>query len=170
MTAAYVPDRGDLVWLEFTPQTGSEQAGRRPALVISPRAYNAKVGLALFCPVTSRVKGYPFEVALPEGSGVAGVVLADQLKSLDWRARKAKLIERASADVLAMVTARILPTVSRWTKATVKVNGNDVKTAFLNSVGDGNVILSKAQSSGVHSGDALQVWVNSTLVAQGTVG
>ena len=109
MTAAYVPGRGDLVWLEFTPQTGSEQAGRRPALVISPRAYNAKVGLALFCPVTSRVKGYPFEVSLPEGSGVVGVVLADQLKSLDWRARKARLIERASPDVLEMVTARILP-------------------------------------------------------------
>ena len=109
MTAAYVPGRGDLVWLEFTPQTGSEQAGRRPALVISPGAYNARVGLALFCPVTSRVKGYPFEVALPEGSGVVGVVLADQLKSLDWRARKAKLIEHASSEVLAMVTVRILP-------------------------------------------------------------
>lgn len=109
MTAAYVPDRGDLVWLEFTPQTGSEQAGRRPALVISPKAYNAKVGLALFCPVTSRVKGYPFEVVLPVGSGVIGVILADQLKSLDWRARKAKLIERASYELLVMVTARILP-------------------------------------------------------------
>ena len=109
MTVAYVPDRGDLVWLEFTPQTGSEQAGRRPALAISPKAYNAKVGLALFCPVTSRVKGYPFEVVLPEGGGVIGVVLADQLKSLDWRARKAKLIERASSEVLALVTARILP-------------------------------------------------------------
>ncbi|MEI6030970.1 MAG: endoribonuclease MazF [Synechococcaceae cyanobacterium ELA739] len=109
MTAAYVPDRGDLVWLEFTPQTGSEQAGRRPALVMSPKVYNAKVGLALFCPVTSRVKGYPFEVVLPEGSGVNGVVLADQLKSLDWRDRKVKLIVRASSDVLAMVTARILP-------------------------------------------------------------
>ncbi|TVS05662.1 MAG: endoribonuclease MazF [Cyanobium sp. PLM2.Bin73] len=109
MSVAYRPDRGDLVWLEFTPQTGSEQAGRRPALVISPKAYNAKVGLALFCPVTSRIKGYPFEVSLPEGSGVIGVVLADQLKSLDWRARKAKLIERASPEVLALVTARILP-------------------------------------------------------------
>lgn len=109
MSSGYVPDRGDLVWLEFTPQTGSEQAGRRPALVISPKAYNAKVGLALFCPVTSRVKGYPFEVALPGGSGVIGVVLADQLKSLDWRARKAKLIERLSSEVLAMVTSRILP-------------------------------------------------------------
>ena len=78
-------------------------------MVISPKAYNAKVGLALLCPVTSRVKGYPFEVALPEGIGVVGVVLADQLKSFDWRARKAKLIERASSDVLAMVTGRILP-------------------------------------------------------------
>lgn len=111
MSAAYIPDRGDLIWLECTPQTGSEQAGRRPALVISPRAYNAKVGLALFCPVTSRVKGYPFEVALPVGNGVVGVVLSDQLKSLDWRARKAKLIKRASSDVLAMVTARILPLI-----------------------------------------------------------
>jgi mRNA interferase MazF len=109
MSPAYIPDRGDLVWLEFTPQTGSEQAGRRPALVVSPKSYNGKVGLGLFCPVTSRVKGYPFEVLLPEGSGVVGVVLADQLKSLDWRARKAKLIERAPHDVLTMVTARLLP-------------------------------------------------------------
>jgi mRNA interferase MazF len=99
------------VWLEFTPQTGSEQAGRRPALVISPKAYNAKVGLALFCPVTSRVKGYPFEVALPESAGVIGVVLSDQLKSLDWRARRAKLIDRTSPVVLAMVTSRILPLI-----------------------------------------------------------
>jgi mRNA interferase MazF len=78
-------------------------------LVISPKCYNGKVGLGLFCLITSRAKGYPFEALLPEGSGVAGVVLADQLKSLDWRARKAKLIERASPEVLAMVTARLLP-------------------------------------------------------------
>jgi mRNA interferase MazF len=97
------------VWLEFTPQTGSEQAGRRLNLVISPKAYNVKVGLALFCPVTSPVKGYPFEVALPKGSGGIGFVLADQRKSLGWRARKAKLIERASYELLAMVTVRILP-------------------------------------------------------------
>lgn len=109
MSAASIPCRSDLVWLEFTPQTGSEQAERRPALIISPKSYNGKVGSALFCPITSRVKGYPFEVLLPEGSGVVGVVLADQLKSLDWRARKAKLIERASPHVLAMVTARLLP-------------------------------------------------------------
>ena len=119
MTAAYVPDRGDLVWLEFTPQTGSEQAGRRPALVISPKAYNGKVGLALFCPVTSRVKGYPFEVALPEGSGVVGVVLADQLKSLDWRARRAKLIERALSEVVEMATAKILPLLVPHNAATL---------------------------------------------------
>jgi mRNA interferase MazF len=82
VTFAYVPDRGDLVWLEFTSPIGSEQAGRRPALVMSPKVYNAKVGLALFCPVTFRVNGYPFEALLPEGGGVNGVVLADQLKSL----------------------------------------------------------------------------------------
>ncbi|MEA5414036.1 endoribonuclease MazF [Synechococcus sp. BA-132 BA5] len=113
-----MPDRGDLVWLEFTHQSDSEQAGRRPALVISPKSYNGKVGLALFCPVTSRVKGYPFEVLLPEGGDVAGVVLADQLKSLDWRARRAQLIESASPDVLAMVTARLLPLLEPDTLST----------------------------------------------------
>jgi mRNA interferase MazF len=111
MPAAYVPVRGDLVWLEFTPQSGNEQAGRRPALVVSPKSYNQKVGLALFCPITSRIKGYPFEVLLPEGTGVSGVVLSDQLKSLDWRTRKATLIGRASAEVVAMVTARLLALV-----------------------------------------------------------
>ncbi|MBW4530193.1 MAG: endoribonuclease MazF [Aphanothece saxicola GSE-SYN-MK-01-06B] len=109
MSPTYIPDRGDLVWLEFTPQSGGEQAGRRPAPVISPKSYNGKVGLALVCLVTPRVKGYPFEVLLPEGSGVVGVVLADQLKSFDWRARKARLIEKASPDVLVMVSARLLP-------------------------------------------------------------
>jgi mRNA interferase MazF len=83
MPASYVPDRGDLVWLEFTPQAGSEQAGKRPALIMSPKTYNKKVGLALVCPVTSRIKGYPFEVRLPDGLEVVGVVLSDQLKSLD---------------------------------------------------------------------------------------
>ncbi|MCP9774038.1 endoribonuclease MazF [Cyanobium sp. WAJ14-Wanaka] len=107
--SSYVPDRGDLVWLEFTPQAGSEQRGRRPALVISPKNYNAKVGLALFCPVTSKIKGYPFEVRLPDGYVVGGVVLSDQIKSLDWRSRKASFIERASSDVMAMVFARVLP-------------------------------------------------------------
>ena len=86
----YVPQRGDVVWISLNPQAGHEQAGRRPALVISPRAYNAKTGLALLCPITSHIKGYPFEVALPEGLPLAGTVLSDQVKSLDWRAREAE--------------------------------------------------------------------------------
>ena len=114
-----VPDRGDLVWLEFTPQAGSEQRGRRPALVISPKAYNGKVGLALFCPITSKIKGYPFEVLLPDGYLVGGVVLSDQLKSLDWRTRKAKFIERISSDLMAMVTARLLPLLEPVAPATL---------------------------------------------------
>jgi mRNA interferase MazF len=88
---AWVPERGDVVWLSLDPQAGHEQAGRRPALVVSPAAYNGKVGLALLCPITSRVKGYPFEVLLPDGLPVAGAVLSDQVKSLDWRARRAEL-------------------------------------------------------------------------------
>jgi len=74
VAAAYVPERGDLVWLQFNPQAGHEQAGHRPALVVSPRSYNRRVGLALFCPVTSQVKGYPFEVILPSGLAVQGAV------------------------------------------------------------------------------------------------
>ena len=88
MARRYVPRRGDLVWIDFNPQAGREQAGHRPALVISPRLYNAKAGLALFCPITSRQKGYPFEVALPPGLEFSGVILADQLKSLDFAALK----------------------------------------------------------------------------------
>ena len=107
----YVPDRGDIVWLQFDPQSGHEQAGRRPAFVVSPRAYNAKVGLALFCPVTSRPKGYPFEVALPDEGKARGAVLSDQLKSLDWKARRAARLDRASDDVIRAVTARILALV-----------------------------------------------------------
>ncbi|MFU8886090.1 MAG: endoribonuclease MazF [Cyanobacteriota bacterium] len=117
--SSYVPDRGDLVWLEFTPQAGSEPYGRRPVLVLSPKIYNGKVGLALFCPVTSKIKGYPFEVQLSDGSAVSGVALSDQLKSLDWRSRKVKFIERASSDVLAMVTARVLPLLEPDTPATL---------------------------------------------------
>jgi mRNA interferase MazF len=89
MVTAYCPKRGDIVWLAFDPQAGHEQAGRRPALALSPEAYNRKVGLALFCPVTSQVKGYPFEVQIPDGLDLAGVVLSDRVKSLDWQARKA---------------------------------------------------------------------------------
>lgn len=89
---ARIPDRGDVVWISMNPQAGHEQAGRRPALVLSPAAYNGKVGLAILCPITSQAKGYPFEVSLPEGLPIQGVALSDQAKSLDWRARKASFI------------------------------------------------------------------------------
>lgn len=108
MAGTYVPARGDLVWLQFNPQTGHEQAGHRPALVISPVSYNRRVGLAVCCPVTSQVKGYPFEVLLPDGLGVEGAVLSDQMKSLDWRVRQARRIGRAPADVLQETLAKIL--------------------------------------------------------------
>ncbi len=104
---AFVPDRGDLVWLTFTPQARHEQAGRRPALVLSPRAYNGKVGLAIACPVTTQVKGYPFEVTLPHGLPVSGAVLSDQLKSLDWRQRHATLIARAPEETIAEVMGKV---------------------------------------------------------------
>lgn len=107
MPRAYTPERGDIVWLEFSPQAGHEQAGRRPALVVSPRAYNGKVGLALCCPVTSQVKGYPFEVALPRESKAHGVVLSDQIKSLDWRARNAKRFAGAPQKVVDEVLAKL---------------------------------------------------------------
>lgn len=107
MADVRAPDRGDLVWLTFTPQGGHEQAGRRPALVLSPRAYNRKVGLALVCPITNQVKGYPFEVALPAGLSVQGVVLADRVKSLDWRARQAELVARLPAAKVSEVLAKL---------------------------------------------------------------
>ena len=109
--APHVPERGDVVWVEFNPQAGSEQAGRRPALVISPKSYNRKVGLALVCSITSRVKGYPFEVALPRGLEATGVILCDQIKSLDWRARGATRLGAVPAPVMEEVTARILALV-----------------------------------------------------------
>jgi mRNA interferase MazF len=96
-----------VVWLRFDPQAGHEQAGVRPALVISPTSYNGRVGLALFCPITSRVKGYPFEVALPPGLTVRGVVLADQIKSLDWRVRRARRAGSVPAGILDETVAKI---------------------------------------------------------------
>lgn len=95
---AYIPQRGDLVWLDFSPQAGHEQRGRRPALVLSPITYN-RIGLLLACPITSRVKGYPFEVPLDVG-GLRGAVLADHVKNQDWRARHAQLIAKAPPDVV----------------------------------------------------------------------
>lgn len=108
---AYTPERGDVVWITFNPQAGHEQAGRRPAVVLSPKAYNGKVGLALLCPITSQVKGYPFEVAIPAGLPVNGAILSDQVKSLDWKARKAEkacsLPEESIKKVLQRVKALI---------------------------------------------------------------
>jgi mRNA interferase MazF len=105
---AYFPGRGDVVWLTFNPQAGHEQAGRRPALVLSPLAYNVKVGLAILCPITSQIKGYPFEVVIPDGLTVSGVVMADQVKNLDWQARQAELIcelpEATVTEVLAKIS------------------------------------------------------------------
>jgi mRNA interferase MazF len=107
MPRRYVPSRGDIVWLQFNPQAGHEHAGHRPALVVSPLPYNRKTGLALFCPITSQVKGYPFEVVLHREGQPSGVILTDQIKSLDWRVRKAKRISRASRDVMGEVLAKI---------------------------------------------------------------
>jgi len=109
--AAYVPARGDLIWLQFNPQAGHEQAGHRPAVVISPSSYNRRVGLALCCPVTSQVKGYPFEVLLPPGLSVEGAILSDQIKSLDWRMRKARRIGNLPAEVLQETVGKILALV-----------------------------------------------------------
>lgn len=102
-----VPDRGQVVWLDFHPQAGREQAGRRPGLVLSPGSYNARVGLALVCPVTSRVKGYPFEVLLPQGLAVQGAILADHVRSVDWRHRRAELVGTVPPEVLEAVLQRV---------------------------------------------------------------
>jgi mRNA interferase MazF len=108
-TPPYVPDSGDLVWLSFDPQAGRERAGRRPALILSPASYNGRTGLALACPITSQVKGYPFEVAPPAGLAGSGVVLADHVRSIDWRARRAVPAGTAPIDVPDEVVARIEP-------------------------------------------------------------
>ena len=107
MPASFVPDRGDVVWITLSPQAGHEQAGRRPAVVVSPAGYNAKVGLALICPITGQVKGYPFEVLVPTGLPVRGAVLADQIKSVDWRARRADLIGRLPVAFVNTVLAKV---------------------------------------------------------------
>ena len=104
---AYVPQCGDVVWMTLNPQAGREEAGRRPAVVVSPQSYNAKVGLAIFCPVTSQIKGYPFEVPVPAGLPVAGVVLADQVKSFDWRARQAERICTLPSETIAEVLQKL---------------------------------------------------------------
>ena len=104
---AYIPDSGDIVWITFNPQAGHEQAGHRPALILSPKAYNGRVGLAILCPITSQVKGYPFEVRIPDGLAVGGAILSDQVKSLDWKARNAEFSCRLPATVFNEVVAKL---------------------------------------------------------------
>jgi mRNA interferase MazF len=104
---AYVPECGDVVWITLNPQAGREEAGRRPAVVVSPQSYNGKVGLAIFCPVTGQIKGYPFEVLIPAGLPVTGAILSDQVKSLDWRARKAELICALPARTISEVLQKL---------------------------------------------------------------
>jgi len=106
MSPRWAPDRGDLVWIDFSPHAGHEQAGRRPALTLSRLDYNRTVGLAIFCPITSRSKGFPFEVLLPAGSAIQGVVMADQIKSLDWRARRPQRAGSAADSVVREVLAK----------------------------------------------------------------
>ncbi|TDF99451.1 endoribonuclease MazF [Paenibacillus piri] len=106
MVGHYIPDRGDLVWLQFTPQWGHEQAGKRPALVLSPASYNGKVGLSLFCPVTSKIKGYPFEVIIPQDLPIEGAILSDQVKSLDWQTRQATFICKVPLGTLSEVASK----------------------------------------------------------------
>ena len=108
MGANYVPDRGDIVWLNFSPQAGHEQGRSRPALCISPIEYNEKVGLAIFCPITSNQKGYPFEVPLPLALPINGVILADHIKNLDWKARNLRFICKLQEDIFIEVIAKAL--------------------------------------------------------------
>ena len=106
VSKSYIPERGDIVWLDFNPQLGHEQKGRRPALTLSFKAYNEKIGLALFCPITSKVKGYPFEVEL-ELKKIKGSVLSDQIKSLDWRERNIEFIEKIGDKKMEEVIEKI---------------------------------------------------------------
>jgi mRNA interferase MazF len=102
----YTPERGDIVWLNFTPGSGHEQKGKRPAVVISPKGYNEKVGLGLFCPITSKIKNYPFEVKI-ENDKINGVVLADQIKSLDWKTREIEFITQETSDKVNEIIDKI---------------------------------------------------------------
>ena len=110
--AHFVPDRGDLIWVNLNPQEGHEQAGRRPALVLSPLSYNHKVGLVLLCPVTSQIKGYPFEVVIPEGLKIQGAILSDQMKSLDWKVRRATFICKLPENIVLDVLKRFKTIIS----------------------------------------------------------
>jgi mRNA interferase MazF len=104
---SYCPKRGDIVWLCFNPQSGHEQAGMRPAITISPFEYNKKTNLAIFCPITSKINGYPFEVPIYIKNKINGVILSDQVKSLDWQSRKSKLITKAETNEIEKTLANI---------------------------------------------------------------
>lgn len=104
---AYIPDSGDIIWITLNPQAGHEQAGRRPALVLSPKAYNGKVGLAILCPITTKIKGYPFEVKIPKGIKASGAILSDQVKSLDWKARETEFFCKLPATTFNEVVQKL---------------------------------------------------------------
>ena len=103
----YIPDRGDVVWINMNPQAGHEQTGRRPAVVLSPYSYNAKVGLAIFSPITNQIKGYPFEVIIPDGFKVTGAILSDQIKSLDWKVRNAEFFDKIPESVILEILTKV---------------------------------------------------------------
>lgn len=109
----YVPQCGDVVRITLNPQAGHEQAGRRPAVVLSPQSYNGKTGLAILCPITNQIKGYPFEVLIPAGLSVAGAILSDQVKSLDWRARNAELLCTLPTDTISEVLQKLVTLLSQ---------------------------------------------------------
>ena len=112
---AYIPERGDTIWITLNPQAGHEQAGRRPAVVLSPALYNGRVGLVICCPITNQIKGYPFEVVLPSGLAVTGAVLSDQVKSLDWRVRNATFICALAPATIAEILQKLGTLVSLTT-------------------------------------------------------
>lgn len=107
MSRRYVPGRGDIIWLNFDPQAGHEQAGRRPAIVLSARTYNSRTGLCIVCPVTTRIKGYPFESKLPADLPISGAALSDHVRSVDWKARNASFISQGSADLTQQILAKL---------------------------------------------------------------
>lgn len=104
---AYIPDRGDIVWTDFDPQKGHEQAHRRPAIVLSPRFYNEKSGLCVACPITSKQKGYEFEIPI-EDRRISGVILADQIRSMDWRGRRLVFIQKIDSAILAEIRESVI--------------------------------------------------------------
>ncbi len=110
-SGSYIPDRGDIVWLDFDPQAGHEQRGKRPALILSPKIYNEKTSLSLCLPITSKVKGYPFEVAIPKNLPIEGVILSDQIKNLDFTARKVAFVCKVPDDIVKIVQENIIALV-----------------------------------------------------------